>query len=476
MDVLPPLLGMGPSYPENPRPWLINNTIASLEENQGDFTENLLGDNTEVFSQDVERGQETTERLPRPEFVGEEAPTEKKRARSEDSAMEEEDSLNIIFTQRKVARIDTDSESADSEIPGTQQPVVERPARLRKTLSRTVTSPESCSSIDSETGEKMNTQQVEEKYREAEMAARKLREEKAGLEEEQEVFQREEDDSRHVSDSESDMFSSTPEKNPSVRASRAPELSPVPEWSSQPASQPASLPETKDWKFVLSNISGEEKAQCEELLEGLDCLGLSEKVDDSVTHLIVATGDDLTTQRTLKYLQAVASGVLIVSHRWVAACLQDRAQLGRAEDWEVTDQDLEGFNGPWRSRMRREQGRPALMSGFEVMVEGDLAHLNTLNLTDLLARVGAKKILSVSSFSFTRSITRIIIVNSANSYGPLATRKRLRRERLAVLDKDWLLDTISSHSLRPMMDYMADGITEKELAVAGYSSPLVKGD
>ena len=495
-DDLPPLLRMEPSFPENRRTWLINDTVASLEENQTDTMENLMGDDTEVYGQEAETGQEMKERLPRPEFGEEEAPVEKKRARSEDS--------NVIFTQRKVARIDSDSESADSEIPGTQQPVVERP-RPKRTVSRTVTSPESSSSqqdsidFDSETGEKMNTQQMEEKCRQAELRALELRETMAG-QEEQEVFQRVEE-SQPVSDSESDMFSLTPEKNPAVRPSRAPGLSPVPEGinntiaslqenqtefmenilghSTEAFSQgPArsSLPETKHWKFVLSNVSEEEKAECEELIESLDCLGLSEKVDESVTHLIITTGADLKTGRTLKYLQAVASGVLIVSQGWVAACLQDRAQLARAEDWEVTDQDLPGCNGPWRSRKRREEGRPPLLSGYEVMVEGDLVHLPSLALNDLLARVGARKVLSVNSFSFTRTITRIIIVNSSQVYGTEASRRRLRRERLAVVDKDWLLDTISSHSLRPLKDHTAEGITEKELSRAGYSSPLVEVD
>ena len=307
------------------------------------------------------------------------------------------------------------------------------------------------------------------------MTARKLRETMAAREEqEEEVFQREEEPppaGQQVanSDSDSDMFSpsGTPEKIPAPRPSQAPELSPIPEGSD--------LPETQHWKFVLSNLSEKEKAQCEELIGSLDCLGVSEKVDDTVTHLVITTGDDLQTARTLKYLQAVASGVLIVSAGWVEACLQNRGELARAEEWEVTDLELPGCYGPRSSRRRREEGRPPLLSGYEVMVVGELVHLPSLTVNDLLSRVGARRILSVNSFTFNRDITRIMIVNSAQCYGIEASRKRLKRERLAVVDKDWLLDSISSHSVRQLKEYTA-GISDKELARAGYSSPLVAED
>ena len=116
-----------------------------------------------------------------------------------------------------------------------------------------------------------------------------------------------------------------------------------------------------------------------------------------------------------------------------------------------------------------EESEP-LLSGYEVMVM-----FPSLTVNDLLARVGARRVLTFDSFSFARDITRIIIVDSAHCYGTEASRRLLRKERLAVVDKDWLLDSISSHSVRPLKDYTAD-ISDKELAKAGYSSPLVEVD
>ena len=153
--------------------------------------------------------------------------------------------------------------------------------------------------------------------------------------------------------------------------------------------------------------------------------------------------------------------------------MKDRSQIGRAEEWEVTDQELGGVNGPWRARRSREENRKPLLAGYEILVDGELDNLPRPVFNDLLARVGARRVHSIASFSFTPGITRLIITNSVQTYGVQAAIKRLRRERLAVVEKEWLLDTISGHSLRPLINYVADAISEKQLLGAGYSRLLV---
>ena len=54
----------------------------------------------------------------------------------------------------------------------------------------------------------------------------------------------------------------------------------------------------------------------------LNCKVVVETMDNTVTHMIVLTEDDLKTKRTLKYFQAVASGVTVVSHLWLLACMR----------------------------------------------------------------------------------------------------------------------------------------------------------
>ena len=133
-----------------------------------------------------------------------------------------------------------------------------------------------------------------------------------------------------------------------------------------------------------------------------------------------------------------------------------------------------GGNGPFRARKSREEGRKLLLKGFEIYPATSLDGLDEANIKDLLSRVGAKSVPQVNLFSCTPGITRIIVVNSTVEYGAEQVNKMLNNFNLAVVDKDWLLDTVSTHSVRPLLHYTLDSImTRMDLVKAGYSGPLV---
>ena len=113
----------------------------------------------------------------------------------------------------------------------------------------------------------------------------------------------------------------------------------------------------------------------QKFIEILNCKGLVRNLDDSVTHMIVTSNRKLQTYRTQNYLHAVASGVLIVSHLWVEACMKDRSNINKVEDWEVSDEELEE-HGPYRARKRKELGKDPVLTGFEVVVKGEFAELS----------------------------------------------------------------------------------------------------
>ena len=181
--------------------------------------ENILGDNSHVFTQEAETEQEVQDRVARLQQE-EKLRAEAKRVRSEDSDIE--DSCSVIGSQRKVARLDLTSEE-DSE--GTTISCTQQLLSVRPRPRRSIRDQESSVTTDSDTGGKLSTQEVEKNYRNAHEKARKLRQE---LEGEQEVFQTEEMKSvehSQVEDSDSDsedMFGATPEKNFPPASSRAP--------------------------------------------------------------------------------------------------------------------------------------------------------------------------------------------------------------------------------------------------------------
>ena len=199
------------------------------------------------------------------------------------------------------------------------------------------------------------------------------------------------------------------------------------------------------WKFVFSRLSPQNRNISKNFAESLGSQ-VSETVDSSVTHLVVDTDLNLEAPRTLKFLQAVSSGIRIVSFLWVEACLMDRDNLYKADIWECLDEETNGTNGPYRARKSREEGKKQLLSGFEVLIDGPIDGLNKQDIEDLIFRAGARTVSCVNMFSCTAGITRLVLVNSVTEYGQKTLSKR---QRLEVVDKDWLLNTLSSHSIQP---------------------------
>jgi len=283
-----------------------------------------------------------------------------------------------------------------------------------------------------------------------------------------------------VPDSDDDLFSQTPEDSNPKPSAGVKVLSPVLEAGEQETSQvikPTSkvvTVDTSNWKFVTSNLIPAVRKVVPQFIASLQCKGIGGKVDDSVTHIIVSTGEELEAQRTLKYLQGVASGVMIVSHLWVEACMLDRNNVSRAEMWEVTDEELMGANGPWRARKRREEGREPILSGYQVLIEGQLDGLDKSSVEDLLDRAGARAVPDKNAFSYTAEVTRLVLVDSTAVVGAKLVGKMLRTYKLAMVDKDWLLDTIGGHCVRPILNYTLDTVQREDLKRVGYTGALVE--
>lgn len=283
-----------------------------------------------------------------------------------------------------------------------------------------------------------------------------------------------------VSDSDDDLFSQTQEDPKSKTSAAAGVLSPVVEMAEAETSQVIKsisrsvTVDTSNWKFVTSNLVQSARKLVPQFISSLGCKGLVGKVDDTVTHIIVSTGEELEAQRTLKYLQGVASGVMVVSHLWVEASIRDQSNVARAEKWEVTDEELGGANGPWRARKRKEEGRGALLAGFEVLIEGELDGLDRSSVEDLLDRSGARAVPDKNAFSFTSGVTRLVLVDSTANIGAKVVGKLIRSYMLATVDKDWLLDTLGGHCVRPILHYTLNTVQREELVRAGYTGSLIE--
>jgi len=234
------------------------------------------------------------------------------------------------------------------------------------------------------------------------------------------------------------------------------------------------LPDTSNWRFAFSNLSSSARADLPEWADSLGCKGLHSKVDNTVTHLLVKTEGNLETVRTLKYLQAVASGIMVVSESWMKACQLNRADLAKAEQWEARDEELGGVEGPRKSREAKARGEAPLLKGFEVLIKEELDGLGGDSVEDLLKRAGARPVREMNSFSFGEAL-KLELVESTDWMEEKqdAVLRLLRSYKVATVAKDWLLDTICSHEIRPLAEYtlpMSD--IDERLRAAGFPSPM----
>ena len=264
-----------------------------------------------------------------------------------------------------------------------------------------------------------------------------------------------------IPDSDSDMFSQSSQSQASpYKAAVAssipalPHIEEVVEVVVEDVVEEAEEVDTSDWRFVLSNLSSSGRALVPGWVEGLGCRGVHTRVEAGVTHVLVSTAEDLQAVRTLKYLQAVASGILVVSELWVEACRRDPASLGRAAEWEVRDEEMEGVEGPRLAREARERGEGGrLMAGMEVLVREELEGLDRPAVVDLLTKAGARTVNTITSFNFSSSGgPKVELVDSVSWMEEREEEvvRQLRNSKVVMVEKDWLLDTICCHQIKPV--------------------------
>merc|ERR1712013_246147 len=299
-------------------------------------------------------------------------------------------------------------------------------------------------------------------------------------------------DVRMIPESDEDLFSQSSTHSVAQQPPPASQCSPIPEHpedekseggdsevieNSQNVEEVEQPVDTSSWRFVTSNLSLEVRKALPRWIETLGCQGLHSKVDSTVTHLIVRTEDDLVAERTLKYLQAVASGVMVVSEAWGVECHRDSANLGKAKKWEVKDEGVEeGLEeeGPRKSREARELGEAPLLRGYEILLKEELEILQRESAKDLITRAGARPVKEMSGFNFGETI-KIELVDSIQWMDEREEHvlRQLRNYRVATVAKDWLLDTICSHEIKPVAEYTLLSMDSEKLKSAGFGFPLV---
>lgn len=117
---------------------------------------------------------------------------------------------------------------------------------------------------------------------------------------------------------------------------------------SKQVSNPESSPRTKSPAVCIAT-SCLIKDQIKTVKELVNNMGwkFTDQYSPNLTHLVVKVDENNISQRTVKYVQALANGKWIISYSWIAECANKNRHV-KEEDYEVLD--FSGGMGPRISR------------------------------------------------------------------------------------------------------------------------------
>merc|ERR1719188_745545 len=143
------------SVPEENIPWIINDPVKSVDDQEQSFMQDILGDNKDVYSQDAETKEETNSRVARIDSDTDDTPDigatpERPKSRSK---------FRSITVTRRSSRMSIDDEGTTQLESALQsRSLLESPAVAPSVVSRSSNSVTSVSDGDLE---KMTTQEME---------------------------------------------------------------------------------------------------------------------------------------------------------------------------------------------------------------------------------------------------------------------------------------------------------------------------
>ncbi|CAK8673362.1 unnamed protein product [Clavelina lepadiformis] len=177
-------------------------------------------------------------------------------------------------------------------------------------------------------------------------------------------------------------------------------------------------------------------------------------VPGKITHLIVKTQDS-RCDRTLKYLQAIASKIWIVSIIWVTQSLKQRTLLPE-EEFEVLGDNAELESAPSLGPKRARESKDfKLMQGYVAYCFPQFELFTSEQFTELLELCGAtvvKKPRDLVRFKQTKSRIIILDPDSFSSTLPNYTELSVRYKAIAV-SSSWALDCIGTFSMLSLTKY-----------------------
>nr|CAB3226138.1 breast cancer type 1 susceptibility protein homolog [Phallusia mammillata] len=186
-----------------------------------------------------------------------------------------------------------------------------------------------------------------------------------------------------------------------------------------------------------------------------------------VTHVIVKT-DQLRCDRTLKFIQGIASKIWVVSYLWVVHSLK-RKKILPEEEFEVigdnidTD-DVASLHAPRRSRLSTPDY--CLLKDYAVCCIPPFSLFTTEQLKEVLQLLGAKVLTKPNDFSVCDRKMKRILTLDANAYTQSLPNYPGIAETYSAeaVSCDWVFECVASFRIQPTQLFPVEETESQETA------------
>jgi predicted transcriptional regulator len=114
-----------------------------------------------------------------------------------------------------------------------------------------------------------------------------------------------------------------------------------------------------------------------------------------------------------------------------------------------------------------------ILDGWEIKVWGDIANIPDNDLIHLIQTLGARVIGESTDFT-KENYQRVVLIDSIEEVKAKQARKYLAQNQVAILDKEWLLETMCSWTIRKLIRYTPVGISFADLNnIGGYPASMI---
>ncbi|XP_078377813.1 LOW QUALITY PROTEIN: uncharacterized protein LOC144660966 [Oculina patagonica] len=218
---------------------------------------------------------------------------------------------------------------------------------------------------------------------------------------------------------------------------------------------------TKHLSFVATRLNRKQLAEARALAETYGGK-LASEFNNRTSHVIMTTDENMQVTRhsyTMKYLMGLALGKWIVSHYWIAACIQAKALVAEA-DYEVKgDSGLGQASIPRLARTARSDEEDTLLfEDFGVLCYGEFsAAVTKEQLSQLLKFCGASVYVDTEILKMMQKDRRKVVVIDKETRNNVDDINAICRQlNTKPVSLEWVTDSIANYKVQDFKDYIME--------------------